>query len=366
VAEVLERRTQELRESEARFRSLFEAIPEAIFVHEIDGVIRHANAAASHQLRWPTAELVGRRVQDLVLPEYVAALERHLSRAASAGAATFDTVCVAHTGRRIDTEVHARRLAIGGQSVILSVASDVTARNRAERERMDCMAMLAHDLRNPLGVVLGYADMLRAAGGLSADQVELVGRIEANIMTVAALVSDALDLAHFEGHRLVADGRALDVNAVLRRAVDQCAGEAARRRIAIELELAGDLPATTGDPQALDRVFGNLLSNALASSPDGGQVRVGAQYAEGSLVATVRDSGPGMLPADADRVFERYHPAAPGRRGTGSGLGLYIARVLVEAHGGSIAVQSTPGHGSTFTVTLPVRMPASNSGTHAA
>jgi signal transduction histidine kinase len=146
--------------------------------------------------------------------------------------------------------------------------------------------------------------------------------------------------------------KSVDLNAVLRWVARQHEVVAERRGITLELRLAPALPAMEGDPLCLERIFANLLHNALKFTPDNGRVTVRSGKAESELAGEVQDTGPGIESHDIGHIFEKY-----GRAGVasaeGQGLGLFIVKELVEAHRGRIEVESTPGRGSRFSVFFP-------------
>jgi two-component system phosphate regulon sensor histidine kinase PhoR len=142
----------------------------------------------------------------------------------------------------------------------------------------------------------------------------------------------------------------------------QYEGQANRRRLTLDLSLQEDLPPLSADPVALERIFTNLVQNAVKFTPAGGAVTLTSLRQGTHIVVIVEDSGPGIRAEDAPHVFERRHRRdAPSQRpsASGCGLGLFIAKMLVEAHGGRIEVSSQPGRGTAFLVLLPVgKMPA--------
>ena len=185
IEERLEERGRALRESEARWRSLFEAIPEIVVVHDQDGVIRHINQIGAEQLEWPAHELIGRRLAEF---------EGHDADAAatlsSAGDGRFETVYVSRSGRAIPVEVNQRRIAFEGRSAVLSVARDISARRELARQRHDFLAMLAHDIKTPLASVLGAIGPLGEVGALNDAQRDLVARMQANAASVLTVVAN--------------------------------------------------------------------------------------------------------------------------------------------------------------------------------
>lgn len=347
IEELLEDRTRSLRESEARWRSLVEAIPEIVVVHDAGGVIRHVNQVGAEHFGWPAHELVGRGLDTL---------ERAPASASEPPdpAAGFEAVWRTRDGREIPVEVVRRRLLFDGREACLSVARDVSARHELARQRQEFLAMLTHDIKNPLGVVLGFAELLGEVGALNEEQQDLVGRIEANAGTVLTLVANYLNLTQIEAGQLTIRRRAVPLAPLLESVAAQFRDHAGHEHVALALHLDGDLGTIAADPLALERVLANLVHNAIKFTPAGGRVTLTAQRTDGEVVVRVEDTGMGIAAKDLGGLFQLYHRGMTRQAREGTGLGLFIARSLVTAHGGDIAIASTPGQGTIVTLRLPV------------
>jgi signal transduction histidine kinase len=225
-----------------------------------------------------------------------------------------------------------------------------------ERQWRDFLSTFAHDIRNPLGVVMGYAEMLieQAQEKGVSEGIDLLERIKHNALLVHALVSNYLDLTRVETQRLIMMKQPLALNEVLRRVGQLYEAEARRRCVTVEWQLHPALPLVDGDPLALERVFANLLHNALKFTPAIGRVTISSTPQGGQVIAAVADTGPGIAPAELPWLFEKYCRATCSLAHEGTGLGLFIVKSLVEAHGGHVTVQSVPGQGACFRVVLPV------------
>lgn len=191
VEELLEERGRSLRDSEARWRSLIEAIPEIVVVHDADGTIHHINRSGAEQLGWAADECIG---GDLAEIEGDAADPRLLR---SDG--TFETVWRRRGGGDIPVEVVRRALRFDGRAAYLSVARDVSARHELARQRQDFLALLTHDIKNPLSAVRGFAELVGEIGPLTGEQADLLARIQSNADTVLSLVTSYLDLIQTDG-----------------------------------------------------------------------------------------------------------------------------------------------------------------------
>jgi two-component system OmpR family sensor kinase len=223
---------------------------------------------------------------------------------------------------------------------------------RAEQLRRNMTADVAHELRTPLSVVRGKLEgMLDEVYPATPEHLQPV--LEATeLLTV--LVEDLRLLAQAEAGQLALEKRAIDVGDLLRDAQVNFEPQASDRGVTLELDLPSDLPKVMADWHRIAQVLGNLLTNALRHTPEGGRVTLSAARVEGTVKVTVTDTGAGVPPEDLPYVFERFWRGEKSRSRVvgGSGLGLAIARQLVELHGGAIGVGSTPGKGSEFWFTL--------------
>ncbi len=228
-----------------------------------------------------------------------------------------------------------------------------------ERERADFLAMLTHDIKNPLGVILGCTEILmeEAEARAAEDEVRFLERLQSNAMLVHSLVSNYLDYVRSESGHLTLNKRKLDLTALLLRVSQRYEAEALRRKLALNLKLAPDLPLLDGDSLALERVFANLLHNAIKFTAEEGQIIINTTRASEELIVSLVDTGCGIASEEMPFLFQRYRRASATRHREGTGLGLYIVKALVEAHGGRIEVASISGKGSRFTVIFP--MPSS-------
>ena len=347
IEELLEERRRTQRDSEARWRSLFEAIPEIVVVHDEDGVIRHINQTGAERLDWPAHELIGRRLGDLERGGGTAGVP------SAAGDARIDSLYVSRTGREIPVEINRRRMAFEGRPAVLSVARDVSARRALARQQQTFLAMLTHDIKNPLAVVLGFIGLLGEVGELNDEQRDLLARMEINATTVLTLVANYLNLTQIERGTLVLKKTPVAIVDVLDAVVAQYRGQAERRAIVLTCELENPLGHLLADAVAIERVLTNLLHNALKFTGENGRVAISARRDADAVVVRVTDSGIGIAPNELATVFQPYRRGTQRQAREGVGLGLFIARSLVEAHQGRIEVASTPGVGTIFSVWLP-------------
>jgi two-component system, NtrC family, sensor histidine kinase KinB len=259
-------------------------------------------------------------------------------------------------GRRLWVSASASPIRTPGGAILGAVASftDVTLLHDLQEQREDFIRMISHDLRNPLVVISGHADILRRSLEIKGSdrEVRSAESISVSARRMNSMIQDLIGSARLESGQLDLRRERIDpcrlVFEVLGRAGT---GEAQER---VRFECTGELPDVTADRVQIERVVVNLVTNALKYSPSPRPVVVRAERRGDDIVISVSDQGPGIPPADLPHVFDRYHRANEGRKGDGLGLGLYISRLIVEAHGGKIAVESEVGGGSIFSFSLPV------------
>jgi signal transduction histidine kinase/ActR/RegA family two-component response regulator len=235
------------------------------------------------------------------------------------------------------------------------IAEAIEREREANRLKDEFLATLSHELRTPLNAVLGWARILRSGHLDAAAQAQALETIERNARGQARLIEDLLDMSGIVSGRPRLRVRETDLAAVVDAAVEAIGPAAAAKQLRLTLDVNARPALTAGDPWRLQQIVWNLLSNAAKFTPPGGEIRVRLDRENGYRL-TVQDTGAGIDPAFQRFVFDRFRQAdsSPTREYGGLGLGLAIAKQLVELHGGTIQVHSAGrGHGSTFEVHLP-------------
>jgi signal transduction histidine kinase len=226
---------------------------------------------------------------------------------------------------------------------------------RLSQLRADFVSLVSHELRSPMAAVIGAARTLQDRWRmLSAAQREsFLALIGDETSRLAELVGDVLDTSRIEAGTFSYRFEEVDLARVVDEAVEAAA--LAQQEVPVVASVVGRIPAIRGDRARLRQVLGNLIDNAVKYSPEGGEVRVSAAAANGAVRIAVRDAGPGIPRDQQARIFEKFGRAeVEGGLKPGTGLGLFIARSIAEAHGGSLNVTSGAEPGSTFTLTLPL------------
>ncbi len=226
------------------------------------------------------------------------------------------------------------------------------AYRRAEAIRVEGMSVLSHDLKNPLSIIHGYSQMIEDAEDAS-ERCEYVQRIQHSVQQALDLIHNVLDASTMEAGPIRLSRVAVRLNDLVVQVLERYQPAASSKGVHTSTALAPSLPVIAADTQLLERAVGNLIANAIKYTDKDGNVQISTASAEATVRLSVRDTGRGISAAEQAQLFRKYGRTTSGRAADGSGLGLYIVRRVVEAHGGSVRVASEPGRGSTFTVELP-------------
>lgn len=368
--ELLADRMWEMQESEQRFHDLLEALGDLVVHRDRDGRILYANRVLANLLEMEPQELAGKKLGQFGIE--VPAVPDGFSGSENLG--TTDVAIHTQGGLRwfAWTELSLRNR--DGTASHWAIARDITSRKRAEmalvnaRERAEqaslaksrFLATVSHEIRTPMNGILGMTALL-AGTRLTAEQRTYIGAISASANALLALIKDLLDYSKIEAGRLELELQRVAVRELVENVVELLASRAFAKGIGLGCHIAPDVPETiTADPGRLRQILLNLLGNAIKFTDEGGVLVTVTWARQGdrpSLAFKVDDTGPGLEPEAAQRIFEEFEQAAKGTPGRqdGAGLGLAITRRLVEAMGGTISVESSPGEGAAFTVCLPLQ-----------
>jgi signal transduction histidine kinase len=221
----------------------------------------------------------------------------------------------------------------------------------------DFLHSITHDLRNPMTSIRGFMKFLidEVAGPLTPQQRKMLETMDRASLRLLVLINDILDIAKLEAGRMKLNLAETDLRPLAQRTIEIAEGQALKKSIRLVLQCPDALPLITADPELLERVFSNLIGNALKFTPDNGQVTVALGEQDGRMRIAVEDTGEGIPPEYIDTIFHKFQQVAGQRRG-GTGLGLTICKHIVEAHLGTIWAESALGTGSKFIFLLPLHL----------
>ncbi|MBI4903350.1 MAG: DUF4118 domain-containing protein [Acidobacteria bacterium] len=246
-------------------------------------------------------------------------------------------------------------VAIGMESArAQQAASRAEAARQSDELKSTLLDAIAHEFKTPLTTIKVSTTTLLSSGPLSGEQQrDFISLVDEEADRLSSLVTDAIAMARLESGRMQVHLEHIDMAELIRRVVSQM--KLALEDHSVELRFAGDLPAVPADPALIELVLRQLLGNAAKYSGSKGRIEIRLRREENELVVTVQDRGPGIPASDLPRVFEKFYRAANTRlQVPGAGLGLHIAREIVEAHSGQITVESAAGQGACFRIQLPL------------
>ncbi|MCK5554016.1 MAG: PAS domain-containing protein, partial [Deltaproteobacteria bacterium] len=246
---------------------------------------------------------------------------------------------------------------------LINVFNDVTAEREIDRLKTEFVSLVSHELRTPLSSIKAYAEILLKRPDRDIDQrVEFLNIINEETDRLTRLINDILNITKIEERRIDLERNPVDISGVIDKSVSAQRSSGQKKNITIDVGVQRDIPQIWGDEDSLMQVLANLLNNAIKFTPEGGEIRVSAEYlhedsrSPGEVEVRVRDNGIGIPSEYLEKIFERFYridvPFTEGEIGTG--LGLYFCTYIVERHGGRIWAESEERRGSTFVFTLPV------------
>lgn len=359
-------RTRELAATNQRLRDLFDSGNDSILVVEPgSGRILDANRRTVELYGYSRDELLNMRVHDLGPPEAAPQAEAILQQLMNEGRAMFERSNRHRDGQIVHVEVSSRLITLDGQPVIESFVRDISDRKQSEieRERLlhdlerrtaemeSFVYTISHDLKAPLITITGFAKLLEKdlARGDAAQSADSLGEIIKASDGMQALIEDLLALARTG--QIVGESKEVNLKDLVAALRSRCAQhiEQVRGRV----QLVGDLPHLRVDPVRFGQVLQNLVENALTYHRPGvpPEIEIGSKRANGEFRLYVGDNGAGIPPAYRERIFGLFQRLDT--RTEGTGVGLAIARRIVEMHGGRIWAESEPGKGSIFWIALP-------------
>ncbi len=346
------RRVRELVEESEQSRSRLEAI----FANLSDGVVIVDQHLTVIGINDSAASILGTRLNWAVGRPFVvvardADLNQLLSTAFESGKQQSGTIDHGRTDHILDAVAQA--VDRQGERLGIVVIRDVTELKRLESVRREFVANVSHELRTPLASIRALVETLEA-GAIDDPTVagDFLGRVVGEVTRLTALVDELLDLARLESGRITLKLESFEPATLIVSGVERLRPQIERARLSLNCGIDPALPSVLADRGRIEQVLLNLVHNAIKFTKPGGSILVTAEV-EGRFVAvSVSDTGVGIEQEELPRVFERFYKSDKARRSEGTGLGLAIAKHIIQAHGGSIWVNSQPGKGTTFTFTL--------------
>ena len=356
MADELERRFETITRDRNKLRTILSGLIEGVVAIDPQERIVHMNGAAARLTDVGGRETVGKPVWEVVrTPGVCETLKQALDEG---GDVRSEIDLVGPGGADRQALLHATALRDGRGEIAGAVLliQDVTEFRRLEAIRRDFVANVSHELKTPITAIRGFIETLLDDPEMGDEtRRRFQEKIRDQSLRLSALVSDLLTLARVETREGLREMAPLDLRSAVHGTVRELAAMAESANVAVEETIPAEPVTVLGDEGALRQLVRNLLDNALKYTPAGGRVRVTLRPEGDRAVVEVADTGIGIDPKHAERIFERFYRVDKARsRGLGgTGLGLSIVKHLAQAHGGTAEVESTPGRGSTFRVRLP-------------
>ena len=343
-----------VRASAERFRELFENASDAIFVCDNDGILQQVNEAFLNLVGRGRAHTEGRPLGEFLAPTSPTPAPELRRRGLRPDQPSSEAHLTSGTNRVIFLEVKTRPILIDGAvRGFQGIGRDVTERRQIETMKADFLAMVSHDMKNPVSIIVGYTEILLNDYNVDSACREMLVSIDSSARGLLHLIMNFLDLSKIEAGALRLHRAATNINEVLHQVVRYQDPLARVKRI----ELTEDLhpvPPLHVDRVQMDRVFVNLVGNAIKYTPPAGRVSVQTCSYNGTVEVRIKDTGPGIPLDQQHQLFGKYQRLSSAPQTEGTGLGLFIAKSMVDAHGGMVRVESAPKQGATFIVSLPV------------
>lgn len=347
---------ERLQAAHKRYRELFNDSIDPIFVTDLDGRIYEANRQASAISGYSAEELVGKRVTDLHKPVGDQGSNGLLTMLKAGQTVSYEASLQARDGRTIPVQVYVRHVFFDDTQALQWLMRDLTERKELDQLREDLTAMIYHDLRSPLGNVVSSLELLKSVCAQQPNEtMETILHIaQRSTERIQRLLNSLLDISRLEAGQPIANRQPVSPIRLVQEAVEIVQPVTQNRHQTLLVHLPERLPEILVDEDMMRRVLINLLENASKFTPPEGRVEVGAQLQNGEILFWVQDNGPGISPADQQRIFQKFARLAGKEKPSGMGLGLAFCRLAVLGHGGRIWVESEENQGAKFSFTIPL------------
>lgn len=349
-----------------KFERILEAATDGIVTLDRDGRYTYANASAERILGVKRTQILQREFNEAswklttIKGQPLLSDETPFKRALQDGQAVYDLKCMVELpdGEKIVIATNAAPLydTKGQVEGVVGIITDITEQHELQERNNAFLHTIAHDLRSPLTVIKGYAEFLQETLQdlrVESTTLQCVEEVLKSSEKMDVMIEELLDTARLEGATTQVQKEPI----LLKTFVGSLLNQACQKTMTMErlvLKVPEDLPPVSANPEHLERILINLLSNAFKFSPAESKVTVQARRKGDEILISVTDQGNGIAPQDRSRLFQRYMQTKGIHSPEGVGLGLYITRLLVEEHGGRIWIESKLGYGSTFNFTLPI------------
>ena len=344
-----------LQAAHKHYRELFDDSIDPILITDLQGNIREANQQAVALSGHSFVALKKMNITDLHQPDQETVGE-NFGTLLNGLTCKYESFLKEKTGVELPVEVYVRLVKVNDSDGFQWIVRDIKARKELDSLREDMTSMIFHDVRSPLANVVSSLDLLTTLiGDRHEESLDTVLKIaRRSTARIQRLINSLLDINRLESGKTIGIQQVVTLSGLVNEVIDLVTPMTEVRHQAISTEIEADLPPLWIDLDMVRRVLVNLMENASKYSPPEGKLVVGAARDGGMARIWVKDNGPGIPTVDQERIFEKYFRIKNQQPASGLGVGLAFCRLAVVAHGGHIWVESVPGNGSTFLITLPL------------
>jgi len=328
--------------------ALLASLSQGLLYLDAGGTVRIINRTAESMLQVSRAAVIGKRIDMLPLRSSLYKVFSDRCRNGSV-----ELSCNGKVFAVRSTMLESVQRSAYGEVIELQ---DITAEKRERRQREEFVAMMTHDLKSPLTVMMGYIQALKhdIIGSVDGTLHFSIEELDRSSHKLLVMIDDMLDAFRLEVGLLQVNREPCDIRSILQGCCRDFAREARAHGVELTYAIDPEIPLLRADGKQLARVFSNLTGNAIKFTAHGGTVSLAASVRDGYIQVAIQDTGIGIPPQELGKIFHKYYRANGASGFKGTGLGLTISKAIVEAHCGSIGVDSVEGSGSRFTVTLPL------------
>jgi PAS domain S-box-containing protein len=353
-----EKSLQDISTEKSKIRTIINCMGDGVLVCDRDGCVVLSNPAVSRMLMIPENSLLGKFLSQCELhPELSKVIEESLQTKDSGYTSVSQELSIDESGIFLLAHTAPVRNDLGEILGSVTVLQDIRHLKELDKMKSEFIAMVAHELRAPIASVEQQLNVILngMAGEVTAKQGKLLSRAKERTHGLLTLIKDLLDLSKIEAGKMVQYKEPLSLQEVISKVIDLMRAEAEAKKIDLQFSAPSTTPLINADRNSMEGIFTNLISNAIKYTPEGGKVWVTLGEEGGFVKASVSDTGIGIKKEDLPRLFDKFFrvKSPETREIIGTGLGLSIVKNIVDAHLGSISVESEEGGGTTFTVLLP-------------
>jgi len=335
----------------ARLASILDNMADGVIMTDTEGNIALANKATEKILQINRETSAGRPLMETVRNHEINEIFKSCLETGQEQVSQFESNLSKRFLRAIALPVTGTKL-----SGVLLLFQDLSELRNLQTMRRELVGNISHEFRTPLAGIKAMVETLRDSAVDDTEATrDFLAKIDSEVDRLTHMVTELTELSRVETGKAQLDLEPLNLNSLIDEAIAQLGPQLERKQLSISKELAAELPAVPADKERIRQVLVNLIHNAIKFTLPGGKISLTTMMRDGSVMVDISDTGTGIAKDDLPRIFERFYKADRARSEEGSGMGLAIAKHIIEAHGGKIWVQSEEGKGSTFSFSLPLQ-----------